>query len=131
MTPEILSLLVFLATIAGLLLVQPLVLARARGMAFVTSNRAEPVGGDVPVSGRLDRTVRNSIEAAVLFVPLVLMTQILDLSNVWTQWGAMIFAGARIAYAVFYASGITGLRSAAWNVGFAATGVLAFGLVTG
>ena len=69
MTPEMISLLVFLATFAALLLAQPLVLARAKGMQYVTGNRADPIDADSPVAGRLARTVRNSIEAAVLFVP--------------------------------------------------------------
>lgn len=131
MTPEMISLLVFLATFAALLLAQPLILARVRGMQYVTGNRAEPVAVDIPVAGRLDRTVRNSIEAAVLFVPLVLATALLGTSNALTQWGAIVFVAARIAYAVLYPLGVVGLRTLAWNAGFAALAAMAIGLVTG
>ena len=131
MNPEMISLLVFLATFAALLLAQPLILARAKGMAYVTGNRADPVDADAPVAGRLARTVRNSIEAAVLFVPLVLATEILGTSNALTQWGAVVFITARVAYALLYPLGIVGLRSLAWNTGFAALAAMAFGLLSG
>lgn len=131
MTPEMISLLVFLATFAALLLAQPLILARAKGMQYVTGNRVDPVDADVPVAGRLNRTVRNSMEAAVLFVPLVLATEVLGTSNALTQWGAIIFVGARVAYALLYPLGIVGLRTLAWNAGFAALAAMALGLVSG
>ena len=131
MNPEMISLLVFLATFAALLLAQPLILARAKGMAYVTGNRADPVDADAPVAGRLARTVRNSIEAAVLFVPLVLATEVLGTSNALTQWGAVVFITARVAYALLYPLGIVGLRSLAWNTGFAALAAMAFGLLSG
>ena len=133
MTPEMISLLVFLATFAALLLAQPLILARTKGMQYVTGNRADPIDidTDVPVAGRLARTVRNSIEAAVLFVPLVLASEVLGTSNALTQWGAVIFVAARVAYALLYPLGIVGLRTLAWNAGFAAIAAMALGLVSG
>ena len=131
MTLEMLSLLVFLATFAVLLLAQPLVLARTKGMTYVTGNRADPADADVPVAGRLARTVSNSMEAAVLFVPLVLATEVLETSNALTQWGAIIFVAARVAYALLYPLGVVGLRTLAWNVGFASLAAMALGLVSG
>ncbi|MEL6840990.1 MAG: MAPEG family protein [Pseudomonadota bacterium] len=131
MTAEMISLLVFLATFAALLLAQPLILARTKGMTYVTGNRTDSVDADAPAVGRLARTVGNSIEAAVLFVPLVLATEVLGTSNALTQWGAVIFVAARVAYALLYPLGIVGLRSLAWNAGFAALAVMAFGLVSG
>lgn len=131
MTPEMISLLVFLATFAALLLAQPLVLARAKGVAYVTGNRADPAEADVPVSGRLTRTVRNSMEAAILFVPLVLATEVLGISNTLTQWGAIVFVAARVVYSLLYPLGIVGLRSLVWNAGFAALAAMALGLLSG
>ncbi len=131
MTPEMISLFVFLATFAALLLAQPLILARTKGMQYVTGNRADPVEADTPVAGRLARTVRNSIEAAVLFVPLVLATEVLGTSNTLTQWGAIIFVAARVAFALLYPLGIVGLRTLVWNAGFAALAAMALGLASG
>lgn len=129
MTPETISLLIFLATFAALLLAQPLILARAKGMKYVTGNRDDSVDDDTPATGRLSRTVRNSTEAAVLFVPLVLATEVLGTSNALTQWGAMVFVAARVAYALLYPLGVVGLRTLAWNTGFAALAAMALGLV--
>lgn len=131
MTLEMISLLLFLATFSALLMAQPLVLARTKGMAYVTGNRADPVAADSPVAGRLNRTVRNSIEAAVLFVPLVLSIELLGTSNALTQWGAVVFVAARVAYSLLYPLGVVGLRSLAWNVGFAALVAIAVGLING
>lgn len=129
MSPEMISLLLFLGTFAALLLTQPMVLARAKGMQYVMGNRTDQTALDNPVIGRLERTVRNSIEAAVLFVPLVLAIEVMNASNTLTQWGAIVFVTARVAYAVLFPLGIVGLRSLVWNVGFAALAVMAFGLI--
>ena len=131
MSLEMISLLVFLATFAALLMAQPLVLAQTKGMAYVTGNRADPVDAEAPVAGRLNRTVRTTIEAAVLFVPLVLAIELLGTSNALTQWGAVVFVAARVAYSMLYPLGVVGLRSLAWNVGFAALVAVAVGLING
>lgn len=130
MTPEMISLLVFLALFAALLLAQPLVLARAGGLAHVMGNR-DGAGPDHPVAGRLARTVQNSIEAAVLFIPLVLAAQSLGVSNTLTQYGTMVFVAARLAYAVLYPLGVVGLRSLVWNLGLGALVAIAAGLILG
>ena len=67
----------------------------------------------LPLDGRLARNVRNQIEGMALFVPLVVIASITGISNGWTQWGALIFVCARLAYVPFYAFGIKGLRSMA------------------
>ncbi|MEO0680493.1 MAG: MAPEG family protein [Pseudomonadota bacterium] len=121
------SLLAFLALFAALLLAQPLLLARAKGMSHVMGNRDDAADMNHPAIGRLDRTVRNTIEAAVLFVPLVLASEVLGASNALTQFGA--FVAARVAYAAVYALGITGVRSLVWNAGLGALAVIAAGLV--
>ena len=129
MTIELISLFVFLAIFAALLLAQPLVLAKANGMQYVMGNRDGGTATDHPVSGRLARTVNNSMEAAVLFVPLVLATQVLGVSNTLAQYGAVAFVGARLAYAVLYPLGITVLRTLAWNAGLASLAAMAAGLI--
>ena len=128
MTIEMLSLLVFLSMFAALLLFQPLLLARARGVHYVMGNRDDGPGQDHPAIGRLARTVNNSIEAAVLFVPLVLAAQLLGVSNMLTQYGAISFVAARLAYAVLYPLGVKGLRTLAWNAGLASLVAIGLGL---
>ena len=61
MTIEMIALLVFLAIFATLLLSQPMVLARAKGMPYVMGNRDPGAEVDHPAIGRLARTVSNSM----------------------------------------------------------------------
>ncbi len=129
MSAEMTSLLGFLAMFAALLLAQPLVLAKARGIQYVISNRDDPPDAAHPSVGRLARAVNNSIEAAVLFVPLVLATEILGVSNTLTQYGAIVFVVARLAYVVLYTLGIVGFRSLVWNAGLATLVAMAAGLL--
>lgn len=131
MTTEMISLFAFLGLFAALLLAQPLLLAKAGGMKYVMGNRETAPHGDSPVVGRLNRTVGNTIEAAILFVPLVLAADALGVSNTLTQVGAVAFVAARAAYAVIYPLGIAGLRSLVWNAGLAALAAMAAGLLLG
>jgi len=131
MTIEILSLLSFLALFAVLLLAQPLVMASTSGVTYVAGNRDRPQDTIHPLNGRLHRTVNNSIEAAVLFIPLILLTEVLGVSNSLTQYGAMAFVAARVLYALVYAVGVAGLRTLVWNAGLIALGSIAAGLLMG
>lgn len=128
MTIELLSLLVFTATIAAVLSVQATDLVRTQGWGYVVGNRAHAPEVASAFSARLKRTLHNSMEAAVIFVPLVLIAAHLDISNARTQAAAVVFAGARVVYSVLYAAGVTRLRTVVWNVGFVALFVFGFGL---
>lgn len=129
MSTEMISLLGFLGIFAAVLLAQPLVLARARGIQYVMGNRDDALGPDHPAVGRLARTVSNNVEAAVLFIPLVLATEVLGISNALTQYGAVAFLAARATYAVLYPLGVVGLRSLVWNAGLCALVAMAAGLI--
>ncbi|MEL7153578.1 MAG: MAPEG family protein, partial [Pseudomonadota bacterium] len=98
-------------------------------MQYVMGNRDSGTATEHPAAGRLARTVNNSMEAAVLFVPLVFASQVLGTSNALTQYGAVAFVAARLAYAVLYPLGIVGLRTLVWNVGLASLAAMAAGLL--
>ena len=66
---------------------------------------------------RLNRAIRNLIEAIAIFAPIVIAVQISGLNNETTAMGAQIFVIARIAHAVVYTLGIPWVRTAAWFVG--------------
>ena len=63
-----------------------------------------------PIGGRADRAAKNSIEAAVFFVPLALIANAAGLDSEVMQ-GAQIAFWARIAYVPVYIVGIKYLRS--------------------
>jgi uncharacterized MAPEG superfamily protein len=130
MSVELSALFVFCAAFALLILVQAMVLAKTNGLGYVMGNRSDAAVSPKSLSGRLDRTVGNTLEAAALFIPLVLISSQTGISNSLTQWGAIIFVSARIAYNVIYPAGLPVVRTLVWNAGFVALIVMGLGLLT-
>jgi uncharacterized MAPEG superfamily protein len=84
----------------------------------------------MPVSGaRLDRALRNMIEAMFLFLPLALLAEIKGITDGLAVQGAAVFLIARIAYVPAYVSAIPGLRSLIWVVGHVGLGMIATALI--
>ncbi len=87
---------------------------------------------DTPVhltgaAGRLQRALNNHFEALILFTIAVVVVTLSDQSTALTQTCAWLYLAARIAYVPAYVSGIPGLRSAIWLIGFGATFVMFIG----
>ncbi len=76
-----------------------------------------------PMGGRAERAAKNSIEAAVLFVPLALVANAAGL-DAEVMLGAQIAFWARIAYVPIYIAGIKYLRSLVWIVGVVGYGMM-------
>ena len=76
-----------------------------------------------PMGGRADRAAKNSIEAAVFFVPLALIANAAGLDNEVMQ-GAQVAFWARIAYVPVYIAGIKYLRSLIWIGGVVGYGMM-------
>ena len=76
-----------------------------------------------PMGGRAERAAKNSIEAAVFFVPLALIANAAGLDSE-AMLGAQIAFWARIAYVPVYIAGIKYLRSLVWIVGVVGYGMM-------
>ena len=76
-----------------------------------------------PMGGRAERAAKNSIEAAVFFVPLALIAHAAGL-DAEVLLGAQIAFWARIAYVPIYIAGIKYLRSLVWIVGVVGYGLM-------
>ena len=76
-----------------------------------------------PMGGRAERAAKNSIEAAVFFVPLALIANAAGL-DAEVSLGAQIAFWARIAYVPIYIAGIKYLRSLVWIVGVVGYGMM-------
>lgn len=76
-----------------------------------------------PVGGRADRAAKNSIEAAVFFVPLALVANAAGL-DAEVLLGAQIAFWARVAYVPIYIAGIKYIRSLVWIVGVVGYGMM-------
>ncbi len=95
------------------------------GMGYLLSSRDE--GRTLTgITGRLDRALNNSITAMALFAPAILILALKDGFSGYSLTAAKVFLVARIFYVPAYGFGITGLRTALWMAGFAATVILYF-----
>lgn len=68
------------------------------------------------LQGRTARTIANHIEGMLVFVPLILVAQLIGLSTELTTWGAGIYLFGRLAFALLYILGVPYLRSLAWGL---------------
>ena len=76
-----------------------------------------------PMGGRAERAAKNSIEAAVFFVPLALIANAAGL-DAEVMLGAQVAFWARVAYVPIYIVGIKYLRSLVWIVGVVGYGMM-------
>ncbi|WP_316015439.1 MAPEG family protein [Roseobacter sp. HKCCA0434] len=115
MTPLALSALlwtVYLATFAGLATAQV-------GMSKTLGPR-----DDMRLHGlaaRADRAQRNHLDSLILFTAATVALYLADRTSGLTANLGWIYLAARVAYLPAYLSGIPGLRSLVWGVGFVAT----------
>ena len=76
-----------------------------------------------PMGGRAERAAKNSIEAAVFFIPLALIANAAGL-DAEVMVGAQVAFWTRIAYVPIYIAGIKYLRSLVWIVGVVGYGMM-------
>jgi len=69
-------------------------------------------------ANRLMYAHENAVENLVLFVPLVLIVHLLNLTNETTALACMIYFFTRIAHVMLYTLGISYLRTLAFFIGF-------------
>ena len=71
------------------------------------------------LAARAKRCVMNSVEAMVMFVPLVLAAVIAQQTDQSSALGAKVFFYARVGYVASYMIGIPVLRTLIWTAGLA------------
>ncbi len=76
-----------------------------------------------PMGGRAERAAKNSIEAAVFFIPLALVANAAGLDSEVLLGGQIAF-WARIAYVPIYIAGVKYLRSLVWIIGVIGYGMM-------
>ena len=92
--------------------------ATVRGLWASMDN---PKPGDTPQSPwamRLYFAHTNAVENLVIFAPLVLILDSLNVSTRVTVIACAVFFWARLAHAILYALGVPVLRTVAFTVGF-------------
>ncbi len=76
-------------------------------------------------ANRLMYAHENAVENMVLFAPLVILIQYLQLSTNETVLAAMVYFFARVAHVVLYTFGVPFLRTIAFFIGWLAQSYLA------
>ena len=86
------------------------------GLATAAGNQHEidPWEG---VHDRLNRALKNLIEAIAIFAPFAVAVTLLGVGDATSALGAKVFLAARVVHAIVYTAGIPWVRTAAWFVG--------------
>ncbi len=116
------------ALLLALLCVQGGLVPATHGFKWGLGPRDEPRDPSV-LQGRLSRIVANHLEGMAMFVPLILIAHLSDISTSLTQAGALVFLAGRAAFAVIYFIGIPVLRSASWTVAMVGLFMIGFELI--
>ena len=80
-------------------------------------------------AGRLDRALGNFLETFPLFAAAVLIAALAGRHNWMTEWGAVLYFAARVAYVPLYAFGVRIVRSLAWCVATLGIILILIGLI--
>ncbi len=67
----------------------------------------------------------NAVENLVIFASLVLIAQLLDISNAITVWACIVYFWARLLHVVVYTLGVPYARTLAFTCGFLAQAAVA------
>ena len=73
------------------------------------------------LTGRLERSILNSVIAMALFAPSVIILALVNITTPQTVIAAQVFVIARLIYSISYGLNISFLRSAGWIVGLLCT----------
>jgi uncharacterized MAPEG superfamily protein len=103
---------------------------RHRGYAKWAAGARDEAAAPLPaIPARIERAYRNYLETLPYFVVVVLVAHLLNVHGALTQWGAVLFLGARIVYVGLYALGVWLVRSLVWNVAYLGIALIVVAIV--
>ena len=102
---------------------------RQRGADWNVGPRDEVLPPLSGTAGRLDRALSNFLETFPLFAAAVLIAALAGRHNWMTEWGAVLYFAARLAYLPLYAFGVRIVRSLAWCVATLGIILILIGLI--
>lgn len=107
-----------LALTLVLAIVQIMAAAQAKTKQYGTQWNVSARDGELPplnpVAARLVRAQANLFETLPLFAAAVLIATVAGRNGDLTQWGSILYLGARIVYVPLYALGIPVVRTLVW-----------------
>jgi uncharacterized MAPEG superfamily protein len=124
---ETLTLVLYMAILTwATLLVASLV--RVKGWTFSGTKLAmgnrDNIPVETPLSGRADRTAKNTLENFVLFAAIALVAFAAGVNNPRVAMGAEIFFWARVVFVLVYYAGIAYLRTLVWVASIVGLGMM-------
>jgi len=128
---EIWSILVYSGLVFVTILIQATYSARTAGVAYGLSNHTESQPNKGPAGKRIDNTLNNLKEGAVMYLPLAILAVTLDVTNAWTYYAALATILSRVLYVPTYIFGIEKLRSIIFTPSLLAVPAMAVGIILG
>lgn len=121
----------WILAVLGLLLTQTLLVAGLKvtsspelmTVAWSLGPRDERPAGSV-MSARAERALHNLAESLPYFLVLALLVLHKQVDGGLATTGAMVFFCARVAYVPAYLSGVLGIRSLCWTIGWVGLGMM-------
>jgi uncharacterized MAPEG superfamily protein len=129
MSYEAVSIILYVLLIVALLVVQMSYTALVSGFTFGFSNRDDPQPKLGKFGIRINNTIANMKEGAVIYLPLATLCCALDISNGLTTAAALMTIVSRTLYVPIYLAGITVVRSFVWAPSFIAVPLMAWGML--
>jgi uncharacterized MAPEG superfamily protein len=86
------------------------------GYRWTASSREQSVAPLTGTAGRAERALRNYLETFPFFAAAIVLVTVTNTHNWLTMWGAPLYFGGRIVYAILYAADLPLARSLVWNV---------------
>jgi uncharacterized MAPEG superfamily protein len=123
-----LTLLIWSTVLFGLYLGAQSTLYRMQhGVKFANTARDNEEAPNV-LTARGEKALRNFLETYAVFIALAVATELSDRSDGLTQWGAVIWFVARIAYLPLYLAGVVNIRSLVWLISAIGLALMFFGV---
>lgn len=131
MTLEAWSILIYAILAFFIVVVQAAYASKKAGTEYGFSNREAPQPNKGAIGIRIDNTLDNFKEGALMYLPLALLAVNLNISNVWTYYAAFATIISRLFYIPVYIIGIEKVRTLVWIPSFLAVPAMAFGIYLG
>lgn len=131
MTLEAWSILTYSILVLFLILIQGIYSIRTASVAYGFSNCETPQLDKSDIGVRIDNTLNNFKEGALMYLPLALIAVSLNHSNTWTYYAALATIISGLVYIPVYIMGIEKIRTFVWIPSYLAVPTMAFGIFLG
>lgn len=125
------SVIVYVALLFMVVVVQASVLTKNAGAAYNLSNRTGQRADKTDFETRVDNALGNLKEGAVMFLPLMLLAILFEITNDWVYFAALLTIISRLLYVPVYFIGIEKIRTLIFLPSLLAIPLLLVGIVTG